>query len=127
MLLIACLLACGCSFSCRHLIFKLPNLAFADACHAGRFARCVLLRLLAVGLHSSSHAQLLVINKDGGLTTFVDMGVYTRNRWVTGSLAYGLAVVTLPCRSVVGMWWLHRMSEPVCEAAAYCCQCRHAC
>jgi hypothetical protein len=75
-------------FSCcrRHLIIKLPRLAFADACHAGRFARCVLLRLLWVGLHSSNHAQLLVANKDGGLTAFVDMGVYTRNRWVGGSL-----------------------------------------
>lgn len=59
---------------------QLPGRAFADACHAGRFARCVLLRLLAKGAHSSSYGHFLVRNKDGGLTSFVDMGVYTRNR-----------------------------------------------
>jgi hypothetical protein len=46
-----------------------------------RFARLVLLRLLARS-HSSLAAGLLVRNKEGdGLSTFVDMGVYTRNRW----------------------------------------------
>jgi hypothetical protein len=82
---VLCFLSDPSPSSCRHLVFKLPGLTFADACHAGRFARCVMLRLLAVGMHSSSHAQLLVANKDGGLTTFLDMGVYTRNRWVSAS------------------------------------------
>lgn len=59
---------------------QLPGRAFADGCHAGRFARCVLLRLLAKGAHSSSYGHFLVRNKDGALTSFVDMGVYTRNR-----------------------------------------------
>uniref|UniRef100_A0A383WFI1 DNA-directed primase/polymerase protein n=1 Tax=Tetradesmus obliquus TaxID=3088 RepID=A0A383WFI1_TETOB len=63
----------------RHLVVRLPGMAFADACHAGRFARLVLLRLLQRG--SSQAAGLLVRNKDGdGFSTFVDMGVYTRNR-----------------------------------------------
>jgi hypothetical protein len=62
---------------------RVPGLAFADACHAGRFARVVLLRLLAKGAHCSSYGQFLVRNKDGGLTSFVDMGVYTRNRCAT--------------------------------------------
>lgn len=74
---VPCCYCCACS---RHLIICLPGLAFADACHAGRFARCVLLRLLHTAVHSSCYGQLLVRNKDGGLTTFVDMGVYTRNR-----------------------------------------------
>ena len=69
--------------TCRHLIVRLPGrLAFADACHAGRFARCVLLWLLQQGLHCSKFGQMLVLNREGGLTSFVDMGVYTRNRWV---------------------------------------------
>jgi hypothetical protein len=42
--------------------------------------RCVLLRLLATGVHSSDHAHFLVRNKDGVLTSWIDMGVYTRNR-----------------------------------------------
>jgi hypothetical protein len=49
----------------------------------GRFARLVLLRLLARGSHSSQPCGLLVRSKDGGgLSTFGDMGVYTRNRLV---------------------------------------------
>jgi hypothetical protein len=70
----------SCAACCRHLIVSLPGLAFADACHAGRFVRCVLLRLLATGVHSSDHANFLVRNKDGVLTSWIDMGVYTRNR-----------------------------------------------
>jgi hypothetical protein len=69
------------------MIITLPGHAFADGCHAGRFARCVLLRLLCKGMHSSQHARMLVHNKEGGLTSFVDMGVYTRNRCdVTGAV-----------------------------------------
>eukprot|EP00775_Hariotina_reticulata_P013269 gene13269-13400_t len=67
----------------RHLIIAVPGLAFADACHAGRFARMTLLELLRKGIYSSRPGQLLVQNKDAsGLTSFVDMGVYTRNRSV---------------------------------------------
>lgn len=64
----------------RHLIVRLPGLAFADVCHAGRFARCVLLHLLHQGQHCSKPGALLVLKREGGLTSFVDMGVYTRNR-----------------------------------------------
>ncbi|KAF6261704.1 hypothetical protein COO60DRAFT_1699647 [Scenedesmus sp. NREL 46B-D3] len=65
----------------RHLLVRLPGMAFADACHAGRFARLVLLRLLARGGHSSQACGLLVRNREGdGFSAFVDMGVYTRNR-----------------------------------------------
>eukprot|EP00879_Flechtneria_rotunda_P021736 GHRR01022920.1.p1 GENE.GHRR01022920.1~~GHRR01022920.1.p1 ORF type:complete len:353 (+),score=120.69 GHRR01022920.1:228-1286(+) len=65
----------------RHVIVAVPGVAFADACHAGQFARLVLLRLLQRGHYSSMAGQMLVRTKDGtGLTTFVDMGVYTRNR-----------------------------------------------
>jgi hypothetical protein len=54
-----------------------------DACALCRFARVVLLRLLARGRHNSLASGLLVRNKEGdGLSTFVDMGVYTRNRLV---------------------------------------------
>jgi hypothetical protein len=67
----------------RHLIVAIPGLAFADACHAGRFARMTLLRLLQKGSNTSRPGQLLVHNRDAsGLTSFVDMGVYTRNRSV---------------------------------------------
>jgi hypothetical protein len=64
----------------RHVVFRLPGLAFADNSHAGAFVRLVALRTLRKARHSTAHAALVVASKGGGVTLAVDMGVYTRNR-----------------------------------------------
>ncbi|GBF87730.1 hypothetical protein Rsub_00441 [Raphidocelis subcapitata] len=64
----------------RHLIIRLPGLAFADNAHAGAFVRLVALRALRKARHSTAHAGLVVAAKGGGSTLAIDMGVYTRNR-----------------------------------------------
>jgi hypothetical protein len=66
----------------------------------------VLLRLLARRSHSSLAAGLLVRNKEGdGLSTFVDMGVYTRNRWVAVTHSVVLQhCVTLAVMTRLSTW-----------------------
>lgn len=83
--------------------------------------RLVLLRLLAKGAHCSQHAQLLVVannSRDGGaggggggggllppLTSFVDMGVYTRNRCVCFKNQALLQVCVVSCSVVLWGGW----------------------
>uniref|UniRef100_A0A672ZR51 DNA-directed primase/polymerase protein n=1 Tax=Sphaeramia orbicularis TaxID=375764 RepID=A0A672ZR51_9TELE len=93
----------------RHLIFNLPNAAFKDNIHVGRFIHAILQQVqssqkVASALDSSAentesagemtespqtkrrkHEEtdlsfLRVKNKDGQDSLFVDLGVYTRNR-----------------------------------------------
>lgn len=65
----------------RHLIVQLPGLAWADNGHAGRFVLLVVLCLLQRAQHSTAAAAAACVRtKEGGWTTAVDLGVYSRNR-----------------------------------------------
>uniref|UniRef100_A0A3Q3EFV8 DNA-directed primase/polymerase protein n=1 Tax=Kryptolebias marmoratus TaxID=37003 RepID=A0A3Q3EFV8_KRYMA len=83
----------------RHLIFILPNAAFKDNIHAGRFIHAILQPVINEVKRDSSASEtespemkrqkkeeerdlsfLLVKNKDGQKCLFVDLGVYTKNR-----------------------------------------------
>lgn len=82
----------------RHIIFNLPNTAFKDNIHAGRFVHKILESLLTkrnlqVEANKTQGPQtkkckheetdlsfLLIKNRDGEDGLFVDLGVYTKNR-----------------------------------------------
>eukprot|EP00884_Botryococcus_braunii_P017269 jgi/Botrbrau1/4225/Bobra.0044s0022.2 len=63
----------------RHVIIRLPGLAFANNRHVGAFVQCMLQN--AHDDRRTGRASLLVkADETGRLTSFVDLGVYTRNR-----------------------------------------------
>lgn len=56
----------------RHLVFTLPGGAvFADNRACGRFVRLV---------HAQARDELVVVTRSGETASFIDLGVYTRNR-----------------------------------------------
>ena len=67
----------------RHLVFKLPGAAFANAAHVGHFVRRLWKRV-AETRETDPRCALLFVRKDiddeVAATPFVDLGVYTRNR-----------------------------------------------
>ncbi len=66
----------------RHIVVRLPGLAFADNAHVGAFVRRVVAGALVRGQSCSRLCGLMVAREGdkGGQTLFVDMSVYSRNR-----------------------------------------------
>jgi len=67
----------------RHLIVRMPGVAFSSATSAGAFVRAFWHEDVAASRGADTRADALFVRKTEGedvLVPFVDMGVYTRNR-----------------------------------------------
>lgn len=64
----------------RHIIVRLPGSAFLDNSHVGTFAAAIVEEALQNRGRSKFSEMMFVKNKHGQETTFIDMGVYSRNR-----------------------------------------------
>ena len=64
----------------RHIIVRLPGSAFLDNSHVGTFAAAIVEEAARNRERSKFSNMMFVKNKHGQETTFIDMGVYSRNR-----------------------------------------------
>ena len=62
----------------RHLVFRIPNVAFRDNRHMGLFVEGIAGELLASQL--PQHTSFMLNKSDGERTFFVDVSVYSKNR-----------------------------------------------
>lgn len=90
----------------RHIIVRLPGSAFTDNSHVGTLAAAI---VDEAGRHretSKYSAMMFVKNKHGQETTFVDMGVYSRNRAfrLFRSSKAGKGVPLMPTARMMQAW-----------------------
>lgn len=64
----------------RHVIVRLPGAAFLDNSHVGYFANEIIQEAMRHRHTSKFCRMMFVMNKHGQETTFIDTGVYSRNR-----------------------------------------------
>lgn len=64
----------------RHIIVRLPGSAFLDNSHVGTFAAAIVEEASRNRAASRFSEMMFVKNKHGQESTFIDMGVYSRNR-----------------------------------------------
>lgn len=90
----------------RHIIVRLPGSAFADNSHVGTLAAAIVDEA-AKGRGTSRYRDLMFVkNKHGQETTFVDMGVYSRNRAfrLFRSSKAGKGVALMPTARMMQAW-----------------------
>jgi len=64
----------------RHVVVRLPGAAFMDNSHVGHFAHEIVCDAMKHRDTSKFSRMMFVRNKHGQETTFIDTGVYSRNR-----------------------------------------------
>lgn len=64
----------------RHVVVRLPGAAFLDNSHVGHFAHEIICDAMKQRETSKFSRMMFVRNKHGQETTFIDTGVYSRNR-----------------------------------------------
>jgi DNA-directed primase/polymerase protein len=64
----------------RHVVVRLPGAAFLDNSHVGHFAHEIVCDAMKQRETSKFSRMMFVKNKHGQETTFIDTGVYSRNR-----------------------------------------------
>lgn len=90
----------------RHVIVRLPGAAFLDNSHVGHFAQEILHGAMQHRETSKFSRMMFVKNKHGQETTFIDTGVYSRNRAfrLFRSSKAGKHIPLVPTERMMGAW-----------------------
>ena len=90
----------------RHVILRLPGTAFSDNAQVGFFVESIIQHAILHRSTSKSCRMMFVMNKQGKETTFIDTGVYSRNRAfrLLWSSKAGKNIPLVPTRRMLDAW-----------------------
>lgn len=90
----------------RHVIVRLPGAAFLDNAHVGHFAQEIIHQAMQQRDGSKFSRMMFVMDKHGHETTFIDSGVYSRNRAfrLFQSSKAGKNIPLVPTKRMLAAW-----------------------